>query len=68
MTGEIIYNLRTSGRYKLVYQGGHHDVYCNNYKHITIIGDRFGTSPINLSSKEAEIKLSYCNCDRYRKE
>lgn len=52
--------------YLLVYQGGHHDVWCNGKYHITFLGDRFGTAPINLKNRSAEVRKSLCDCKDYK--
>lgn len=50
------------GRFCLVYQFGHGDVWCNGFKHIKIGGGRFGSAPTNSKEKVAEIEIVECGC------
>lgn len=51
---------------KMVYQGGHHEVYCDGKDHLTLSGDGFGKSPLSKDRKSARIETSECNCSHYR--
>ena len=53
-------------RFKRVYQGGHHDVWCNSRTHVTLSGGMFGKSPIDKECILAEISLSSCDCSKYK--
>lgn len=47
--------------YKLVHQGGHHDVYCDGLTHIRTSGGFTGISlPRLFKGKE------FCDCQRYQ--
>ena len=48
--------------YHLIYQGGHHDIWCNGTKHIFMSGDRFGVAPLAKWFREAEITECSCDC------
>ena len=50
-----------------VYQGGHHDVYCNGKVHFTISGGAFGKAYTNSEDKIVEIRISACDCYKYIK-
>ena len=49
--------------YKLVYQGGHHDVYCNSSVHLS----GFGGTCHNVIRKDFTVKRSFkCDCENYK--
>jgi len=47
--------------YTLVYQGGHHNVYCNGEKHIYTRGG--GTTKITIAGYDRE---GCCDCERWK--
>lgn len=48
--------------YKLVYQGGHHQVYCNGTKHITTVDGGY-----TQAYPETRIKHhTNCDCEKYK--
>jgi hypothetical protein len=51
--------------YRLVYQGGHHDVWCNGETHVRLAGGRFGQARLDPASRLAKIVTTSCDCDAY---
>ena len=49
-------------RFYKIYQGGHHDVWCNRKIHVTMAGGMFGTAPTNLNENASEIHINECDC------
>jgi len=54
-------------RFKMVYQSGHVDTWCNDKIHINIGGDANGTAPINKDSKVCMFNIFNCDCKKYKK-
>lgn len=55
-----------SGLFVRVYQGGHHDVYCNGTAHVWLSGDQFGVAKINPTATSARIRTGKCDCERWK--
>jgi hypothetical protein len=51
---------------RLVYQGGHHDVFCNGVVHLTFRGDSFGTSPISPLDGWFDAEMRMCDCAKFQ--
>lgn len=51
--------------YLLVYQGGHHDVWCNGKDHIWMLGWRFGDCG-SSKDRTAEIRFGKCDCEEWK--
>lgn len=54
--------------YNLVYQGGHHNVYCNDEKHVRTYGGTTRMTDENrpfLNPITKEIDTFKCNCGKY---
>lgn len=53
--------------YRLVYQGGHHDVYCNKVDHIiTTEGGGFCHAPIDRNEAQFIRRKFPCDCSSYQ--
>jgi len=59
--------------FALVYQGGHHDVWCNGSEHIWLIGGGYCHPPIADPERELATRhktrgdrRGKCDCHRYR--
>jgi len=53
--------------FSLVYQGGHHDVYCNGERHYSTKGGYAGKHDIEEDIKEADVEYLYrCNCEEFK--
>ena len=58
--------INNSTDFRLVYQSGHGDVWCNDKIHIQMNGARFGHTIINNKEKAASITIYRCNCDKFK--
>jgi hypothetical protein len=55
--------------WKLVYQGGHHDVYCNGETHLTTsLGGWACTAREPHEARVVRNKLNRCDCARWVKK
>ena len=54
--------LEESG-FKLVYQGGHHDVYCDGQRHLRTTGGTLGHS-VHLNTRWPMFR---CDCDKWKR-
>lgn len=52
--------------YRLVYAGGHHEIYCNTEEHLKIMGDGFGSSPISKYRDRFRMTILICDCAKYK--
>ena len=69
--GSTMKKLRTSVRYhshfSLVYQGGHHDVWCNGETHIRMGSGSHGWAPISSKpARHATLYVFKCDCDEFK--
>ena len=52
--------------FRRVYQGGHHDVYCNGTAHVWLSGDAFGSAPLTKARVVARIRRGQCDCAQWK--
>lgn len=64
---ELIADWKRAEQFRRVYQGGHHDVYCNGTQHVTLIGGQFGHAPVSTGNDVAVVRLATCDCAQYSK-
>lgn len=58
--------LRVHSTFQRVYQGGHHDVYCNGAEHVWLAGDQVGRFPISRENHALNVRVGGCDCAKYR--
>lgn len=54
-------------RMRLIYQGGHHDVYCDGKTHVWVCGDGRGTVGFRDANKRLQLRVGGCDCENWRK-
>lgn len=56
--------MKITKEFELVYQGGHHDIYCNKKKHIQVAGG-FCHPKIDRDNIEQTYPTYKCNCSYF---
>lgn len=57
-----------SAGFERVYQGGHHDVYCNGGMHVWLTGPQFGNAQLvnaRFENPPAMIRTGRCDCSKF---
>lgn len=55
-----------AAEFERVYQGGHHDVYCNGEFHMTLMGAYFGHAQMDKVPDDMTVRFNRCDCAVYR--
>jgi len=55
-------------KFKKVYSGGHHEVWCNGNNHVRLAGGGMGSAPVSQFSipPVERVETTSCDCERWK--